>query len=124
MIFLQEQISGLLDATSRGRLEVIMRFIGKLLLRIILFVIGIPITILYFALSFFGSIITGIGYIAGVALFGLTLILWITGQFEVWYQIVVAFGISLGVFLIPMWFTESGGEALLLLKGQLDHLAQ
>ena len=101
-----------------------MRFIGKLLLRIILFVIGIPITILYFALSFFGSIITGIGYIAGVALFGLTLILWITGQFEVWYQIVVAFGISLGVFLIPMWFTESGGEALLLLKGQLDHLAQ
>ena len=112
----------LLDVTSRRGMEGVMKLILKLFLRFIIFIVGIPITILYFALAFFGSIITGLGYIAGVFIFGLTLVFWAGGQFDVWYQVLVGFGLAFGIIFAPMWITESGGEALLTLKGHLDNL--
>ena len=97
--------------------------IGKFVLRILIKMIQIPLTAIYFIFSFLGGIISGAGWIFGVAVFGVTMVLWIFGQFDTWYQVATALGISAAIVVLPGVITDWGGEGILFLKKALDELA-
>ncbi len=50
--------------------------------------------------------ISGIGWLFGVLLFGATICFWVFGEFDVWYQIATALGISVAIVILPGWLTE------------------
>lgn len=100
-----------------------MKRIGKALLKAFIFVIQIPLTVVYFAFSFLGGLISGAGWIFGTVVFGVTIILWIFGQFDTWYQIAVALAISAALVWAPGFITEFVGEGIMFLKRALNELA-
>ena len=100
-----------------------MKRIGKALLKAFIFVIQIPLTVVYFVFSFLGGLISGAGWIFGTVVFGVTIILWIFGQFDTWYQIAVALGISAALVWAPGFITEFVGEGIMFLKRALNELA-
>ena len=100
----------------------VFKTMGKFLLRILIKVIQIPLTAIYFIFSFLGGIIAGAGWIFGVAVFGVTIVLWIFGQFDTWYQVATALGISAAIVVLPGVITDWGGEGILFLKRALDEL--
>lgn len=62
------------------------------------------------------------GWLFGTAVFGVNIILWIFGQFDTWYQIAVALGISAAIVWAPGFITEYVGEGILFLKRALLEL--
>ena len=100
----------------------VLKIIGKMLIKLIVGIVQIPLTIIYFLFSFCGSLLSGAGWIFGVAIFGLTIILWVFGQFDSWIQIVVALGISTCLVVLPGFITDFVGEGVLFLKRALSEL--
>lgn len=99
----------------------IVKTLGKLPLKILIRIIQIPLTIIYFILSFFGSVISGIGWLFGVLVFGATICFWIFGEFT-GIQIAVALGIATAIAILPGWLTDFIGEGILFLKRALSDL--
>lgn len=100
----------------------VVKKIGKMLLKGFISIIQIPLTIIYFIFTFLGGVISGAGWLFGTAVFGVTIILWIFGQFDTWYQIAVALGISAAIVWAPGFITEYVGEGILFLKRALLEL--
>ncbi len=94
----------------------------KMPLKLIIWLIQIPLTVIYFILSFFGGVISGIGWLFGVLVFGATICFWLFGEFDSWIQIAVAFGISVAIMLLPGWLTDFIGEGILFLKKAMSDL--
>ena len=105
-----------------GITNIPIKRIGKLLLKGLIAIIQIPLTIIYFIFTFLGGVISGAGWLFGTAVFGITIILWIFGQFDTWYQIAVALGISVAIVWVPGFITEYVGEGILFLKRALLEL--
>ncbi len=99
-----------------------LRKIGKFFLKLLIWIIQIPLTIIYFALSFCGGLIAGIGWLFGVIVFGVTVILLVFGQFDNWVQIAVAFGVATAIVILPGWLTDFIGEGILFLKDILAEI--
>ncbi len=99
----------------------IVKTLGKLPLRLIIRIIQIPLTVIYFVLSFFGSVISGIGWLFGVIVYGATICFWIFGELN-GYQIAVALAIATAIALLPGWLTDFIGEGILFLKRALSEL--
>jgi len=91
----------------------------RLLLRIMIGIIQIPLTILYFVISLIGGILSGAGWIAGVIVFMITGICWLFGQFDVWYQPLVGIGIACILAFGPVFATDVGSSLVLKIKGLL-----
>lgn len=100
-----------------------MKKVGKFLLRGFINIIQIPLTIVYFVFTFLGGLISGAGWLFGTVVFGITIILWIFGQFDTWYQIAAALGISAAIVWAPGFITEFVGEGIMFLKRALNELA-
>lgn len=100
-----------------------LKFTGKTILRAFIWLIQIPLTIIYFVFSFLGSVISGMGWLFGTAVFGVTIILWIFGQFDTWYQIATALGISAAIVWAPGFIVDFVGEGILFLKMALSELS-
>lgn len=101
----------------------VFKTMGSLVLKGFIFLIQIPLTIIYFIFSFCGGLISGLGWLFGTVVFGITIILWIFGQFDTWYQIAVALGISAAIVWAPGFITEFVGEGIMFLKRALNELA-
>lgn len=100
-----------------------LRTIGKAILKGFIFVIQIPLTIIYFILSVCGGLISGLGWLFGVFVFGITIVLWVFGEFDTWYQIAVALAISTAIVALPGWITDFLGEGIMFLKMALKGFA-
>ena len=99
----------------------LVKTLGKLPLRLFIRLIQIPLTIIYFILSFFGSVISGIGWLFGVLVFGATICFWIFGELN-GVQIAVAFAIATAIAILPGFLTDFIGEGILFLKKALEDL--
>ncbi len=97
----------------------IVKTLGKLPVKLFIRIIQIPLTIIYFILSFFGSVISGLGWLFGVMIFGATICFWAFGEFDSWYQVATAFVLSTAIVILPGWLTEFIGEGILFLKKAL-----
>jgi len=95
----------------------------KILLKIIIAMVQIPLTLLYFVLNLIGGAFSCIGWIAGIVVFIITGICWLFGQFDAWYQ--PLFGVAIAGVLAfgPMFVTDVGGSAVLKIKGLLHMIA-
>ena len=100
-----------------------LKFTGKTILRAFIWLIQIPLTIIYFVFSFLGSVISRMGWLFGTAVFGVTIILWIFGQFDTWYQIATALGISAAIVWAPGFIVDFVGEGIMFLKMALSELS-
>ena len=100
-----------------------LKKIGKMLLRGVIAVIQIPLTIIYFIFSFLGSIISGMGWLFGTAVFGVTIVLWVFGEFDTWYQVATALAISTAIVWAPGFIIDFVGEGILFLKMALAELS-
>lgn len=100
-----------------------LKFTGKTILRAFIWLIQIPLTIIYFVFSFLGSVIFGMGWLFGTAVFGVTIILWIFGQFDTWYQIATTLGISAAIVWAPGFIVDFVGEGIMFLKMALSELS-
>ena len=58
----------------------------------------------------------------GTAVFVVTIILWVFGEFDTWVQIAVALGISTALVVLPGFVTDFVGEGVLFLKRALSEL--
>lgn len=108
----------------KGQKMNIAKKIGRLPLKALIKIIQVPLTIIYFILSFFGSVISGIGWLFGVLVFGATICFWVFGEFDTWYQVAVALGLSVAIVILPGWLTEFVGEGILFLKKALISIAE
>ena len=99
-----------------------MKRIGKILLKGFITIIQIPLTIIYFIFSFLGSVISGMGWLFGTAVFGVTIILWIFGEFNTWYQVATALAISATIVWAPGFIVDFVGEGIMFLKMALSEL--
>ena len=99
-----------------------LKKIGKLILKGVIAIIQIPLTIIYFIFSFLGSVISGMGWLFGTAVFGVTIILWVFGEFDTWYQIVTALAISAAIVWAPGFIVDFVGEGIMFLKMALSEL--
>ena len=100
-----------------------LKFTGKTILRVFIWLIQIPLTIIYFVFSFLGSVISGMGWLFGTTVFGVTIILWIFGQFDTWYQVATALGISAAIVWAPGFIVDFVGEGIMFLKMALSELS-
>ena len=99
-----------------------MKTLGKLILKAFIAIIQIPLTVIYFILAFFGSVISGLGWLFGVLVFGAAICFWIFGEFDSNVQLIVTFGIATALVILPGWITNFLGEGILLLKRVLSGL--
>ena len=106
----------------KGQKMNIARKVGMMPIRALIRIIQIPLTVIYFILSFFGSVISGIGWLFGVLLFGATICFWIFGELT-GIQIAVALGIATAIVILPGWLTDFIGEGILFLKRALSDLS-
>ena len=100
----------------------IVKRVIKNTIKAFIWLIQIPLTIIYFILSFFGSVISGLGWLFGVMIFGATICFWAFGEFDSWYQVATAFLLSTAIVILPGWLTEFIGEGILFLKRALADL--
>ena len=100
-----------------------MKSIVKKLFKLIIFIIQIPLTIVYFVIGAAGSIMTGAGYFIGILLFGLALLLFVFGQFDNSRQMTVMLGVAGGLVILPEWITTFLAEGIIGIKGFLSNLA-
>jgi len=94
----------------------------KLMMKLIIAIIQIPLTLLYFVLNLIGSVLAGTGWIVGILVFIITAVCWLFGQFNVWYQPLIGIMIAGAVAFIPAMLTDFGGSAVLKIKGMLQTL--
>ena len=94
----------------------------KIIIKPVIWLIQIPLTVIYFILSFFGSVISGLGWLFGVMIFGATICFWAFGEFDSWYQVATAFVLSTAIVILPGWLTEFIGEGILFLKKALSDI--
>ena len=113
----------MMSTFKKGKKMKIAKTIGRLPLKTLIRIIQIPLTVIYFILSFFGSVISGIGWLFGVLVFGATICFWVFGEFDTWYQVATALGLSVAIVILPGWLTEFVGEGILFLKKALAELA-
>jgi hypothetical protein len=99
-----------------------MKTLGKVILKALISIIQIPLTVVYFALAFFGSVISGLGWLFGVLVFGAAICFWIFGEFDSNVQLIVTFGIATALVILPGWITDFLGEGILLVKEKLSKL--
>ncbi len=100
-----------------------MNFFGKLIIKILVGIIQIPLTILYFVLSLVGSIASGLGWLFGVIVFGAAIVLCFFGEFSSTREILSVFGIAAALFVIPNFLVNLMGEGILFLKDKISSLA-
>ena len=100
-----------------------MRILGRLIIRLIVGIVQIPLTIIYFALSLVGSIASGLGWLFGVIIFGTAVVLCFFGEFSSTREILSVFGIAAALFIVPNFLVNLMGEGLLFLKDKLSSLA-
>lgn len=94
----------------------------KLMMKLIIAIIQIPLTLLYFVLNLIGSVLTGTGWVIGIIVFIITTACWLFGQFNAWYQPLIGIMIAGAVAFIPAILTDFGGTAILKIKGMLHAL--
>lgn len=99
-----------------------MKTLGKLILKAFIAIIQIPLTVIYFIFAFFGSVISGLGWLFGVLVFGAAICFWIFGEFDSNVQLIATFGIATALVIIPGWITNFLSEGILLLKRVLSGL--
>lgn len=100
------------------RLEADM-IILKFTMKLIIAMIQIPLTLLYFILNLVGSVLAGTGWIIGILVFIITAVCWLFGQFNAWYQPLIGIMIAGAVAFVPVMITDIGGSAILKIKGIL-----
>lgn len=100
-----------------------MRILGRLIIRLIVGIVQIPLTIIYFALSLVGSIASGLGWLFGVIVFGAAVVLCLFGEFGSTREMLSVFGIAAALFIIPNFLVNLMGEGILFLKDKLSSLA-
>ncbi len=100
-----------------------MRRIAKIMLRLIVMVIQIPLTIIYFIIGAVGSLLSGAGWLIGIILFGFALLLFIFGEFDSSRQMAVMVGVAGCLVILPEWITTLLTEGILGIKGFLSDLA-
>ena len=103
------------------RLEIEM-IILKLMMKMIIVIIQIPLTFLYFVLNLVGSVLAGTGWIIGIIVFMITAICWLFGQFNAWYQPLIGIAIAGFVAFAPVMITDYGGSAILKIKSLLHSI--
>jgi len=92
----------------------------KFMMKLIIALIQIPLTLLYFVLNLIGGIITGAGWIIGILIFMITAVCWIFGQFDVWFQPIIGIVIAGTVAFMPALITDFGGSIILKFKKLLQ----
>ena len=97
-----------------------MRILGRLIIRLIVGIVQIPLTIIYFGLSLVGSIASGLGWLFGVIIFGTAVVLCFFGEFDSPIQMTSTFVIAVAVAFLPGWLTNVIGEWILSLKDVLS----
>jgi len=91
----------------------------KLVMKLIIAIIQIPLTLIYFILNLIGSVLAGAGWIIGILVFVITAVCWLFGQFNAWYQPLIGIMIAGAVAFVPAMITDVGGSAILKIKGLL-----
>ena len=99
-----------------------MNFFGKLIIKILVGIIQIPLTILYFVLSLVGSVASGLGWLFGVIVFGAAVVLCFFGEFSSTKEMFSVFGIAAALFIIPNFLVNLIGDGILFLKDKLSSL--
>lgn len=92
----------------------------KLLMKLIIAIIQIPLTLLYFVLILIGSVLAGAGWIIGILVFIITAVCWLFGQFNVWYQPLIGIIIAGAVAFVPAIVTDVSGSLILKIKSILQ----
>lgn len=95
----------------------------KLLLKIAIGIIQVPLTLLYFVLNIIGSVFTGVGWILGVIVLIATGVCWMFGQFNNIYQPVINICIAVGLIYIPQIVNNLFGDVLIRIKKKIYYLA-
>lgn len=92
----------------------------KLLMKLIIAIIQIPLTLLYFVLNLIGSVLAGAGWIIGILVFIITAVCWLFGQFNAWYQPLIGIIIAGAVAFVPAIVTDVSGSLILKIKSILQ----
>lgn len=101
-----------------------MRILGKLIIRLIVGIVQIPLTITYFALSLIGSIASGLGWLFGVIIFGTAVVMCLFGEFGSIRETLSVFGIAAALFIIPNFLVNVIGQIILYIKDVLFSLTR
>lgn len=99
-----------------------MNFFGKLIIKILVGIIQIPLTILFFVLSLVGSVASGLGWLFGIIIFGVAVILCFFGEFSSTKEMISVFGIAAALFIVPNFLVNMIGDGILFLKDKLSSL--
>ena len=102
----------------------IVKKIFRLLIRVIVAIIQIPLTIAYFVIGILGSLLKGAGWLSGMVLFGLALILFIFREFDSTRQMLIMLGIAAGFVIIQEPVTMFLTEGILSIKDFIGSLAK
>ena len=101
-----------------------MKIIVKLLIKLIVFIIQIPLTIAYFFIGILGSLLKGAGWLTGILLFGFALLLFVFREFDSTKQMMVMLGVAAGLVIIPEPVTMFLTEGILSIKDFIGGLAE
>ena len=101
-----------------------MKIILKILLKLIVFIIQIPLTIAYFVIGIIGSLLKGAGWITGILLFSFALLLLVFREFDSTKQMLTVIGIAMGLVIIPEPVTIFLTEGILTIKDFVGGLAE
>lgn len=99
-----------------------MNFFGKLIIKILVGIIQIPLTILFFVLSLVGSVASGLGWLFEIIIFGVAVILCFFGEFSSTKEMISVFGIAAALFIVPNFLVNMIGDGILFLKDKLSSL--
>ena len=102
----------------------IVKMMIRLLIKGIVAIIQIPLTIAYFVIGIIGSLLKGAGWLTGIFLFGLALILFIFREFDSTRQMVIMICIAAGLVIIPEPVTTFLTEGILSIKDFIGSLAE
>ena len=100
----------------------VIGFFGKLMIKILIGILQIPLTMIYFALSLVGSIASGLGWLFGIIIFGVAVILCFFGEFSSTKEMISVFGIATALFIVPNFLVNMIGDGILFLKDKLSSL--
>ena len=101
-----------------------MKTIVKMLLKLIVFIIQIPLTIAYFVIGIIGSLLKGAGWLTGILLFGFALLLFVFREFDSTKQMMVMLGVAAGLVIIPEPVTIFLTEGILSIKDFIGGIAE
>lgn len=96
-----------------------IKMIGKEIIKLLVFVVQIPLSIVYFVLSFAGAVISGLGWLFGALLFVIALVLCIFQEFDSWRQAASIFVVAAICAVLPQIICIYGCEWILRIKSIL-----